>query len=76
MDTAPTYTVGQDFSISLLWGNLVPQNFVDSLKAMYESLAENDPYASEGYISTQVPEGYTNTNFYINATSRRDDIIS
>lgn len=76
MDTVPTYTVGQDFTITLSWKNSVPQNFIDSLKAMSESLSENDPVSAEGYISTQIPEGYTNTNFLISATNRYDSIIS
>lgn len=54
----------------------MPQNFIDSLKAMYESLEENDPVNAEGYISTQIPEGYVTTNFLINATNRYDSIIS
>lgn len=77
MTTFPSYTVGQEIvALSFSWRNSAPQDFITSLQSMCDSLLEKDQLAGEGYISTEIPNGYKNTDFLIEFTNRTDSGIS
>lgn len=77
MTTTPPYEIGEEIvALSFSWRNSVPQDFITSLQTMCDSLLENDQFAGEGYISTEIPDGYTNTDFLIEFTNRTDSSIS